>query len=149
MSQLSNILVNTLDEAQADIGDITFVPASARNGLFTFKGKETESTVLAPSRDAEMKLSVRPGRAANANTDTQRIKRRVTIKVAVPIVTPGIVQGAAGDIVDTIDIDLTVSCPVETSKTELYSALSCIKAHTLPNLNPAILDAFVNGYEPY
>jgi len=146
MSQLNSLTCSILDAEKDVQGIVTLVPSSVRNGLVTIKGKEDNPLALPANGIVQATYSVRQGRPADPNNGTKRIKRKVIIKARVPVQVPGVVSGV--DVIDFVDVDLTLATPVEADSGAIYTGLNFISLDG-GAMNQWVEDMILNGNEPY
>lgn len=127
-------------------GQITMVPSKARAGVFEYlsSGFVGAPGIFPEGVPTRLTASVRSGNAANFVTGVRRIKRRAVIKVELPISVPG----ADGDIIDYINVDFTLSNPVEATPDQIATALNAA-ATAVYALNSPLKDVVEYGREPY
>jgi hypothetical protein len=144
MSELTNLTIKTVDDAFATVTSFTLKPMRSRNGVFEFQGRDVSDTVLDMSNvSSYATASVRPGRAADYINNVSRVKRKVTVKLRLPISVPG----EDGDIIDYIDIESVVSAPVESDSDQLTTAM--VNLNDLILSNDCLKDMVLNGNEPF
>lgn len=152
MSQQSGITINQIDDTGATGGpSIQFNPHRERNGVFEYSGKQSAVVegYLAPNARARITASLRPGVAANFVTKAERVKRRVNARVELPINVPG-PEGST--VIDYMNVDLTISVPVEASYKQIGNALHVAHASlyaTYLQGNTPLDDMLTGGNEPY
>lgn len=151
MTQQSGITIQLIDAAGERTGpSLGLNPHRERNGVFEYSGKQTSVNNVYFSSDARARLTaaLRPGTPANAVTKAPRVKRRLTVKAELPIV----VTSVDGTNVDFINVDVVVSCPVESTNLQLENALHIAHAAIIANYlqgNTPIDDMLTGGNEPY
>jgi hypothetical protein len=145
MSQLQELVCNVLDSEKDVLGVVTLTPSSVRNGLVTMRGKEDNTLNLPAGGLVTATYSVRQGRPSDPNNGAKRIKRKVIAKVRVPVTVPGVVSG---DVIDYVDIDLTVAAPVEADPGSIYTGLNFMSLDG-GAMNQWVEDMILNGNEPY
>lgn len=128
-------------------GQIVLLPNRARNGIYEYTGKEVngEPGVILDTAFSKVTASVRPGVPADFANGKARVKRRTTIKVSLPISTPG----AEGNITDYITVDFVLSAPVEATANQLRTALNSVHTAVYDGSNSPLADLVVNGREPF
>lgn len=126
-------------------------PLRDRNGIYEYGYRVHHipevpngiDQLLPEGSDVKLTASVRPGTPANFITKTPRVKRKVIVKLQVPVDVPG----ETGTIVDFINFDLSISVPVDVSR-ELTDTV----VKTIPGLlvDSNVLEEMVTqGHEPY
>lgn len=104
---MSEFLQIQLNDRVAALKD--FNPVSNKNGVATWMFRP-----LSANADTFVKLTsnVRSGALYNPSSGKQRVKRRVSVRLAVPYVT-GFSFDDGTPKVDTIDIDVDISIPLD------------------------------------
>lgn len=149
MSQLDDVSFETFASGVAD-STIQLEPASQRNGLFTLKSDPFgASDGFVEGESAIATFSVRPGRSADLVNGIKRIKRKFTMKLRLPVPTPGLIAGAVGSVTDYIDVDFTIATPVEATLDQLYAALSFVDRVNGVPAQGWVEEMLVEGKEPY
>lgn len=151
MSQNGIILLKPKDATGA-ISTLSFSmnPHRARNGVFEYSGRQSVVDPLYYETGAPARIvaSVRPGNPADFVTNKQRVKRRFTMTVELPISVPGV----DGPIIDYIVTNVVVSAPVETTdlqvKNAIHMAYQAVDSSYAMHGQP-LDDMLVYGNEPY
>lgn len=151
MTQQTSFTITQIDATGSRSGPtVGFNPHRERNGVFEYSGRQSavNNIYLASDSRARVTAALRPGSPANIVTKAPRVKRRVTVKAELPIV----VTGVDGTSVDYINVDIVISCPVESTTLQLENALHI--AHAAMNANylqgdTPIDDMLTGGNEPY
>lgn len=128
-------------------GQIVLTPAKDRNGIYEYTGRTIngEEGVFLDTVDSKITASVRQGVPADFLGNKQRIKRRTTLKCALPISVPG----ASGTTVDYINVDVVLSAPVEATDGQIATALGMPLNACYDGSNSPLKDLVVYGREPY
>lgn len=146
MAANSAFPINIIDPDTGNIsGSLSISPLRDRNGIYEYQGKQTSGTVFSADPSVRITASVRPGTSANYISKVPRVKRRVTLKIALPVDVPG----ETGTIVDFINLDVTLSSPNEATEMQIRAALASVEglAFSIPDM--PLRDLLVNGREPY
>lgn len=149
MSSLQPVQVLTYDGVGVSTGAITLEPKSSRNGVFQFEGSESTPTLLPADTRLAFSASVRPGRAHDFSSGQPRIKQKTILKARVPVEVPGLVAGSVGDVVDYVDVELTIAQPVETGADVIETVKELFSVDDGIFDTDWINDMIANGREPY
>jgi hypothetical protein len=149
MSQLDDVSHSDF-VGGVETNTVEYKPSSIRSGLVTLRTEPfPDNSPFVKGERGIATFSVRAGRPVDFVNNTKRIKRKMVCKCRLPVATPGMIAGAPGSIVDYIDVELTVSTPVEATEDQLYSAIHF--AHLTDGVfgQGWVEDMLVNGNEPY
>lgn len=127
----------------------SLVPVSNRNGLTVLKGSEVTPTVLPADTNVQVTTSVRQGKPFNPINNTARVKRKFVMKVRVPVSVPGLVAGAAGTVIDYVDVDLTIAAPVEAGDGAIATAHRLVSDGEYAIVTTWVRDMILEGNEPF
>lgn len=147
MAANSSFPINHYDpDTNSIIGGFSVTPARDRNGVYEYSGVQNNGSIFSAHPSLRITASVRPGTPANFVSKVARVKRRTTLKFAIPIDVPGEV----GTIVDYINVDVVFSSPVEATEAQVRHALSMVAGCAFDeNATQPLRDMLVNGREPY
>lgn len=116
----------------------TFTPV-VKDGLLVTFASDIGKTIATKAR---LSLSMRPGRLRKK--DSERVKRKVTLKVSVPY-QPKLVDGVTPP-VDNVEVVVSFNAPVDAEINEIRNALSFARGSILDS---QVEDALENGHFPY
>lgn len=147
MARNDNIVLHTVDNTGSQAGVLTLVPTRARNGIFEYAGNNLAGSIdiITSAAFSRLSVSVRPGSPANFVSKVPRVKRRSTMKLALPVLVPG----EEGNIVDYINLDVVLSSPVEANESQIRTALRSAELAAFDSLSSPLKDLVVNGREPF
>lgn len=147
MGQNNQILMHLTDNTGSQAGNVVLLPVRDRNGIYEYSGNliNGDPDILVNTVDTRVTASVRPGVPADFILGKQRVKRRCTLKVALPISVPA----AVGTTVDYINVDFVLSAPVSSTEAQIRTALTAISTVCFDGAASPLKDLVVNGREPY
>lgn len=151
MTQQTSFNIQLIDAAGTRNGPtVGMNPHRERNGVFEYSGRQSivNNDYFAGDARARITAALRPGTPANAVTKAPRVKRRVTVKAELPIV----VTGVDGTSIDFINVDVVISCPVESTNLQLENAIHVAHAAMIASYlqgDTPIDDMLTGGNEPY
>lgn len=149
MAQNANILIwQTAAVGGTQNGQIVLSPSRSRNGIYEYTGNTVngEEGVISDEAFTKLTASVRPGTPADFSTGKARVKRRSSFKVALPISVPG---PNGSSIIDYINVDFTLSNPIEATADQLRTALNSVHTAAYDGAASPLADLVVNGREPF